>query len=97
MQTEIELSRHASLKLKERRLRISEIEKTVKNPDSVSYDLISKTLVAVRRAKIDGIETNLIVPFVKTGNVIKVVTVYPCRDLAKEIDRKEGTRWVRIK
>ena len=93
----IEYSRHAKNKLKERGIRKSEIEKTIKVPDYVYYDLNSRTMVALRKVKIGGVETNLVVPFIKTGNTAKIVTVYPCRDLEKELKKKEGARWVRIK
>ena len=94
----IELSKHAILKSEERGLAISEIEETVKTPDFVYYDLVAKTIVAIKSVKIGGMETNLIVPYVKPGDdEIKVVTAYPCRDLAGESGKKEGVRWIRIK
>lgn len=93
----MEYSKHAKLKLKERGIRVSEIEKTVKVPDYVYYDLASRTMVAIRKVKIGGVETNLVVPFIKMENTVKIVTVYSCRDLEKELKKKEGARWVRIK
>jgi len=30
-------------------------------------------------------------------DILKVVTIYPSRDIKREIKRKEGTRWVKIK
>ena len=56
------------------------------------YDLTSKTMVAIRKFKIGGLETSLVVPFIKTGDAAKIVTVYPCRDLEKELKKKEGAR-----
>lgn len=94
---EIEYSRHAKLKLKERGIRTAETEKTIATPDFLYYDLASRTMVAIRKVKIGGAETNLVVPFIKQGNSVKIVTVYPCRDIEKELKKKEGARWVRIK
>ncbi len=37
------------------------------------------------------------IPYVKENDILKVVTIYPCRDINREIKRKEGTRWVKIK
>ncbi|MEW5945584.1 MAG: DUF4258 domain-containing protein [bacterium] len=93
----IEYSKHAKLKLRERGIGTSDIEKTVAIPDCVYYDLASRTMVAIRKVKIGGVETNLVVPFIKTENTVKIVTVYPCRGLEKELKKKEGARWVRIK
>jgi hypothetical protein len=29
--------------------------------------------------------------------MVRIVSVYPCRDIAREIKKKEGIRWVRAK
>jgi hypothetical protein len=44
-----------------------------------------------------GVETNLIVPFVKEGRTKKIITAYPCKRLEKELKNKEDIRWVRIR
>jgi hypothetical protein len=94
---EIILSKHAKLKTTEREIEFLSLKKIFKHPDYVYFDLLSKTFVAVGKITISGIETNLIVPFVKEGKKIKIVTVYPCKYLRKELKSKEGKRWVRIK
>lgn len=93
----VEYSKHAKLKLRERGIGKSEIEKTIETPDYVFFDLDARTMVAIRKVEIGGEETSLVVPFIKTKNAVKIVTVYPFRNLEKELKNKEGARWVRIK
>jgi len=45
----------------------------------------------------EDIKTNLVVVHRKEGETIKVITVYPCKDIEKEIRKKEGKRWIRIR
>ncbi len=68
------------------------IEEVLSNPEFLFYDLIEKTMVAVARVKIDDIQTNLVVVFTKKGEEIKIVTTYPCKNINKEIKRKERIR-----
>jgi hypothetical protein len=49
------------------------------------------------RCLMRGVETNLIVPFVKEGRTKKIITAYPCKRLEKELKNKEDIRWVRIR
>ena len=92
----ITFSKHALQKIKERKIGIEMIEEVLSNPEFLFYDLIEKTLVAVAKVKIDDIKTNLVVVFIKKGEEIKIVTTYPCKNIDKEIKRKEGIRWVRM-
>ncbi|MCD6521378.1 DUF4258 domain-containing protein [Candidatus Calescamantes bacterium] len=89
-------SKHALQKIKERKIKVEVIEEVVSNPEFLFYDLIEKTMVAVAKVKIDDIQTSLVVVFIKKGEEIKIVTTYPCRNINKEIKRKEGIRWVRM-
>lgn len=34
---------------------------------------------------------------IKEGNTIKIITAYPCREIQKEIDKKEGKRWIKVR
>ncbi|GAH90121.1 unnamed protein product [marine sediment metagenome] len=63
----------------------------------VSPSITRTTMIAIAKVEITGISTNLIIPYVKENDILKVVTIYPCRDIKREIKRKEGTRWVKIK
>jgi len=92
----ITFSKHALQKIKERKIRVEMIKEALCNPEFLFYDLMEKTLVAVAKVKIDNIQTNLVVVFTKKGEEIKIVTTYPCRNINKEIKRKEGIRWVRM-
>lgn len=93
----IRLSQHAQNKIAERKLEVHIIKKILASPDFIYYDLISKSMVAIGKAKLDEIETNIIIPFVKERDTFKIITIYPCKELDREIKKKEGIRWVRIK
>ncbi len=93
----ITYSKHAQKKLEERELNQAIVEKVLKEPDFVFYDLISKTMIAIAEVEIAGIHTNLVIAYVKENDILKVVRIYPCRSIDREIERKEGVRWARIK
>ena len=61
----ITFSKHALQKIKGRKLRVEMIEEVLSNPESLFYDLIEKTIVAVAKVKIDDIQTNFVVVFTK--------------------------------
>lgn len=90
-------SKHALLKIKERKIEKELIEKVILEPDFLFYDIASKCMIAIGKVIITGTETNLIVPFEKECDVVKVVTAYPCKNLKKELRRKEGEKWVRVR
>ncbi len=75
----ITFSKHALQKIKERKIRVEMIEEVLSNSESLFYDLIEKTMVAVAKVKIDDIQTNFVVVFTKKGEEIKIVTTYPCK------------------
>ena len=91
------LSKHAQEKLNERRIEIQHIEQVLNNVEYHFYDLFSKAFISIAKIRIEGINTNMIVVHKSEKDQIKIVTVYPCRDLEKEIKRKEGSKWIRIK
>ncbi|MGR3178931.1 MAG: DUF4258 domain-containing protein [Candidatus Anammoxibacter sp.] len=90
-------SKHALLKIEERKIDKDLIVKVIKDPNILFYDIISRCMVAIGRVKIAGTETHLVVPYVRENDHAKVVTVYPCRDIKKEITGKEGKRWVKVR
>jgi len=51
---------------------------------------LSRAFVAVSEVGVEGVKTNLVVVYVRGDNVIRVVTVYPCRRIDREIERKGG-------
>jgi len=61
------------------------------------YDVESKAFVSISKTEIEKIKTNLIVIFKKERNIIKIITVYPCKNIEKEIKKKEDIRWIKIK
>ena len=93
----ITYSKHAQRKLEERELDQAIVEKVLKEPDFIFYDLFSKALIAIAKVEIASIHTNLVIPYVKENDILKIVTIYPCRAIDREIERKEGIRWARIK
>lgn len=90
-------SKHALLKIEERKIDKNLIVNVIKDPNILFYDIISRCMVAIGKVKIVGIETHLVVAYVKESEHAKVVTVYPCRDIKKEITRKEGKKWVKVR
>ncbi|MBI5748472.1 MAG: hypothetical protein HZA00_05045 [Nitrospinae bacterium] len=91
------LSKHAQLKIHERRIDKDLLVKAIEKPEFLFYDLFSKSMIAIGKVVIQGNETYLVIPFIKEGASTKVITVYPCKEIQKEIDKKEGKRWIRVK
>jgi len=90
------LTKHASQKIIERQINLEILEEALNNREYLFYDLKEKTLIAISKVKIKDIQTNLIVVFTEEKEGIKIVTTYPCRNIEKEINKKENIRWVRI-
>lgn len=90
-------SKHAEMKIKERKIVKEDIEKVLREPDLVFYDLFTRGLINIGRIQVEGISTNLTVVYTKQEDTFKVITAYPCTDIAKEIKKKEVKRWIRIK
>ncbi|MEW6482265.1 MAG: DUF4258 domain-containing protein [bacterium] len=90
-------SKHALLKIEEREIGKSLIEKVIEKPDFLFYDIITKSMVAIGKVEMARTETYLVIPFVKEGEQIKVVTIYPCKNIEKEINKKEAKRWIKIR
>jgi len=81
-------SKHAEMKIKERKVKKENIEKTLKEPDFVFYDLHTRSLINIAKINIDDVPTNLVVVYTKQEDTIKIITVYPCKDI--ERNKKEG-------
>ncbi|MDY6895086.1 MAG: DUF4258 domain-containing protein [Thermotogota bacterium] len=90
------LTKHASQKIIERQINLETLEEALNNHEYLFYDLQEKTLIAISRIKINNIQTNLVVVFTQEKDGIKIITTYPCRNIDKEINKKENIRWVRI-
>ena len=93
----IKFSKHAQNKIKERRIRVEDIENVLKNPNSIFYDVDSKAFVSIAEIEVEEIKINLIVVHKKEGEAVKVITAYPCKNIEREVKRKEGLIWIRIK
>jgi hypothetical protein len=90
-------SKHALLKIKERKIEKELVKKVIQEPEFLFYDIMGKCMIAISKVIIAGTETHLVVPFERESGEVKVVTAYPCRNLKKEIRRKEGKKWVRVR
>ena len=53
-------------------------------------------MINITKVEIENVSTNLVVVYTQE-EVIKVKTVYPCKNIKKEIRKKEARRWVKIK
>ena len=89
---EVTFSKHALRKIKERKLSEDMVKKVLNEPKFIFYDLLTNAIVAIANVKIGTISTYLVVPYTKEDEKIKVITVYPCRDINREIKKKEGKR-----
>ncbi len=92
-------SKHARNKILERKIKEPFLKETIINPDSIYYDVFSKTFIAIKEVKLvfSKVKSNLVVSFTKEKDVIKIITVYPCRKIDKEIRKKGAKRWVKVK
>lgn len=93
----LKFSKHAEYKIKERRIRVEDIEKVLKDADFIFYDIDSKVFVSIGKIEVKQVKTNLVVLHKKENDTIKIITAYPCKNIEKEIKRKEGSKWLRIK
>lgn len=92
----ISYSKHAINKMNERKINKEWIEKILQAPEMAFYDFVNKTFIAISRIKIMASETHLVLIYTKDEDAVKIVTVYPCKNIEKEIRNKEGNRWIRI-
>ena len=90
-------SKHAQLKIHERRIDKDLLVKVIEKPEFLFYDLFYKSMIGIGKVVIQGNDTYLVIPFIKEGASTKVITVYTCKEIQKEIDKKEGKRWIRVK
>lgn len=90
-------SKHAEMKIKERIIEKEEVEEVLKEPDFVFYGIYTKNFINVCKVKIKDVSTNLVVVYMKENDIIKIITVYPCKDIKRELRKKEGKRWIRVK
>jgi len=90
-------SKHAEMKIKERNIEREDIEKVLKEPDFVFYDISTQNFINVRKLQIKEVSTNLVAVYIKQQDIIKIITVYPCKNIEREFRRKEGKRWLRVK
>jgi len=89
-------SKHAEVKIRERKIKKEWIEAVLTKPQLKFYDIINKTFINIGKIETKNIETNLIVVYNKEGDIIKIVTVYPCKNIEREIKAKELKRWIKL-
>lgn len=87
----ISYSKDAINKINERKIDKEWIEKILQNPEMIFYDFVNRTFIATSKIKIKENETHLVLIYTKEEDVIKVVTVYPCKNIGKEIRNKGDT------
>jgi hypothetical protein len=92
----IQYSKHALAKIEERKIDKTLIERVLINAELTFYDIVNRTFVGISKVKIQEFETNLVVVYTKSEENFKIVTVYPCKNIEKEIKAKEKNRWIRI-
>ncbi len=90
-------SEHARLKIELRKINPSKIEKVLLDPEYIFYDFYTQSLVAIKEIELYGSKIHLVVVFTVEEKGVKIVTVYPCRKIEREIASKEGKRWLRLK
>ena len=94
---DVKLSKHAQLKIKERKIDKDLLWEVINKPGFLFYDIFTKSMIAIGKVVISDNETYLVISFIKEGNTIKIITAYPCREIQKEIDKKEGKRWIKVR
>ena len=91
---DMELSSHAELKIKERKISKSEIEEILKNPNDMFLDIETGYLVAVgARSSIKG---HMLILVHSSGERIKLITVIDTSKMDIMKTREKKGRWVRI-
>jgi uncharacterized DUF497 family protein len=94
---EIRFSKHARKKLQERKVAVEMVKRIITSPDVILYDVVTKAMIAIAEVKIADLSTHFIVSFTIEDDNIKVITMYPCKNINRELKRKVGIRWVRVK
>lgn len=84
-------TKHLSNRLKLRKIPKSIIKKLLKNPDSIFYDVLNKTKIALGKEK----EVCYMIAFLELTDIINVITIHPIKKLQIK-NRLKNKRWVKI-
>ena len=93
----IRFSRHAGLKVEERRITEAVLKSVLQNPHARFYDTNSRAQVAIGEVDQQGVRINMVAVFRRKDDVYHVVTAYPVKDVTGEMRRKVNSgRWIPI-
>jgi hypothetical protein len=91
----ITYSDHAEHKIRVRRISRRTIQTVLENPDQRFYDVATNANIAVRQIAQDRL--SLVVVFTVSSTGLRVVTVYPVKDIERETGRKVNSgRWIPV-
>ena len=90
----IEYTRHAELKLKERRISKSEVNAIINDPDEILLDIETGNLVAV--GNMESKPDHKLIVVYSHGEIIKLVTIINASKTDIVKTREKNGRWVKI-
>jgi len=97
MSWRLSFSKHAMEKMKERGIGIEDLRRVLESPRLRFYDASSRAEVVVGESHLYGLKIHLVVVFRRRGEELHIVTVYPVREVEREVERKvKSGRWIRI-
>lgn len=64
------------------------MEKVLTESNINFYDIVNRPFITISEVKLREFETNLVVVYTKDNDSTKVITVYPCKNLEKELKRR---------
>ena len=88
-------TRHARMRLNERRIGEDEVEEVLRSPDDEFYDVVTGHLVATK-ARTRRTGHTLFVVYERADDVIMVISVFDSSSPDKLILRRLGKRWLRV-
>ncbi len=65
-------SKHAERKIRERRVKKENVEKILKEPDFIFYDLHTRSLINIAKIEVEDVSTNLVVAYTKQETSLKL-------------------------
>jgi len=90
-------SEHAKKVLEVRRIDATKVSESIQTAEHRLYDVMGKTMVAVKKVQIHGKMLGLIVIYTKLNGQYKVVTVFPSKNYVEHMQRKvKKGRWILI-
>jgi hypothetical protein len=91
----IKLTKHATEKIKTRRMDLNTVKEVLQNPQYKFYDSLRNSEISAKNIKLDDRIVTLVVAYTRIEGDYNVITVYPVRDFNEEMDRKvKSGRWL---